>query len=147
MSQRYALENAHKQPYGAERERLFALDNACKWAHHQVRVTIQGQSGLDVVVEDDDPGCPSAVLRQLAERGVRIDESTPGYGLGLAIVKDIVEQYSADISFGRSRQLSGFEICVTLANAGKDYCRAHNHAVALKLYLETHRLHQEKYPC
>jgi signal transduction histidine kinase len=94
------------------------LDNACKWAHHQVRVTIQGQPGLRVVVEDDGPGCPSTVLRQLAERGVRIDESTPGYGLGLAIVKDIVEQYSGDISFRRSRQLGGFEVCVTLTNTG-----------------------------
>ena len=51
-----------------------------------------------------------------AERGVRIDESTPGYGLGLAIVKDIVEQYSGNISFGRSGQLGGFQVCVTLTN-------------------------------
>ena len=58
------------------------------------------------------------MLRQLAERGVRIDEATPGYGLGLAIVKDIVVQYGGDISFGRSRQLEGFEVCVTLTNAG-----------------------------
>jgi signal transduction histidine kinase len=94
------------------------LDNACKWAHHRVQVTIQGQPGLRVVVEDDGPGCPSTVLRQLAERGVRIDESTPGYGLGLAIVKDIVEQYSGDISFKHSRQLGGFEVCVTLTNTG-----------------------------
>lgn len=94
------------------------LDNACKWAHHQVQITIQGQPGLRIVVEDDGPGCSSAVLRQLAERGVRIDEATPGYGLGLAIVKDIVVQYGGDISFGRSRQLEGFEVCVTLTNAG-----------------------------
>jgi len=54
------------------------------------------------------------VLKQLAERGVRIDESTPGYGLGLAIVKDIVEQYGGDIQFGCSSQLGGFQVCVTL---------------------------------
>jgi signal transduction histidine kinase len=94
------------------------LDNACKWAHHRVQVTIQGQPELRLVVEDDGPGCPSTVLRQLAERGVRIDESTPGYGLGLAIVKDIVEQYNGDISFRRSRQLGGFQVCVTLTNTG-----------------------------
>lgn len=94
------------------------LDNACKWAHHQVRVTIQGQPGLGVIIEDDGPGCPSAVLKQLAERGMRIDESTPGSGLGLAIVKDIVEQYGGDMSFGHSRQLGGFQVCVTLTNTG-----------------------------
>jgi signal transduction histidine kinase len=120
-----ALQITHRIPPHAaivgDREDLLELlgnllDNACKWAHQQVQVTIQGQPGLCVIVEDDGPGCPSAVLRQLAERGVRIDESTPGYGLGLAIVKDIVEQYSGDISFGRSRQLGGFQVCVTLTN-------------------------------
>ena len=94
------------------------LDNACKWAHHQVRITIQGQPGLSVAIEDDGPGCPSTVLKQLAERGVRIDESTPGSGLGLAIVKDIVEQYGGDMSFGHSRQLGGFQVRVTLTNTG-----------------------------
>jgi signal transduction histidine kinase len=79
-------------------------------------VTIQGQPELRVIVEDDGPGCSSAVLKQLAERGVRIDEATPGYGLGLAIVKDIVEQYSGEISFGRSGQLGGFQVCVALTN-------------------------------
>jgi len=90
------------------------LDNACKWARQRVLVTIQGQPGLFVVIEDDGPGCPPAVLQQLAERGVRLDESTVGYGLGLAIVKDIVEQYGGDIRFGRSSALGGFQVCVTL---------------------------------
>lgn len=90
------------------------LDNACKWACHEVRVTVQAQPGLAVVIEDDGPGCPPEVLKQLAERGVRIDESTAGYGLGLAIVKDIVGQYGGDIRFGCSSQLGGFQVCITL---------------------------------
>lgn len=90
------------------------LDNACKWACQQVLVTMQEQPGLLVVVEDDSPGCPAAVLKQLAERGVRIDESTAGYGLGLAIVKDIVEQYGGDIYFGRASELGGFQVSVSL---------------------------------
>jgi signal transduction histidine kinase len=90
------------------------LDNACKWAHQRVLVTVQAQPGLAVVIEDDGPGCPPEVLKQLAGRGVRIDESTAGYGLGLAIVKDIVKQYSGDIRFGRSSQLGGFQVEVSL---------------------------------
>jgi signal transduction histidine kinase len=54
------------------------------------------------------------MLQQLAQRGVRIDESTAGYGLGLAIVKDIVEQYAGNIGFGGSSRLGGFQVCVTL---------------------------------
>jgi signal transduction histidine kinase len=90
------------------------LDNACQWAHHRVVCTIQEQPDLTVVIEDDGPGCPPEVLKQLIRRGVRVDESIPGHGLGLAIVKDIVEQYGGDISFGRSSQLGGFQVCVTL---------------------------------
>jgi signal transduction histidine kinase len=90
------------------------LDNACQWAHHRVILTIQEQPDLTVVIEDDGPGCPPEVLRRLTQRGVRVDESSQGHGLGLAIVKDIVEQYGGDISFGRSDQLGGFQVCVTL---------------------------------
>jgi signal transduction histidine kinase len=90
------------------------LDNACKWARQRVIVTVQNQPGLAVCIEDDGQGCPPEVLKQLAERGVRIDESITGHGLGLAIVRDIVEQYGGDMGFGRSRQLGGFQVCVTL---------------------------------
>jgi signal transduction histidine kinase len=90
------------------------LDNACKWARHRVMITMQGQSELTMVVEDDGPGCPPEVLKHLTERGVRIDESTAGYGLGLAIVKDIVEQYGGDIRFGCSGRLGGFQACITV---------------------------------
>lgn len=90
------------------------LDNACQWAHHRVLLTIQEQPDLTIVIEDDGPGCPPEVLKQLAQRGVRVDESTPGHGLGLAIVKDMVEQYGGDISFGCSSHLGGFQVCVTL---------------------------------
>jgi signal transduction histidine kinase len=89
------------------------LDNACKWGRHKVSLRLQqGADGILISVEDDGPGCPPEALRQLSERGVRIDESTVGYGLGLAIVKEIVTQYSGEIDFGRSERLGGFLVRV-----------------------------------
>lgn len=90
------------------------LNNACQWARHKIAITVAHTSRLYLTVEDDGPGCPSEVLQYLTQRGVRLDESMPGHGLGLAICKDIVQQYNGDILFGRSIQLGGFLVEVTL---------------------------------
>jgi len=90
------------------------LNNACQWARHNIAITVAHTSRLYLTVEDDGPGCPSEVLQYLTQRGVRLDESMPGHGLGLAICKDIVQQYNGDILFGRSIQLGGFLVEVTL---------------------------------
>jgi signal transduction histidine kinase len=92
------------------------LDNACRWAHHHIAITVEYTSQLYLMVEDDGPGCPAEVLQHLTKRGLRLDESIPGHGLGLAICKDIVQQYNGDIVFGRSGQLGGFLVEVTLPN-------------------------------
>jgi len=90
------------------------LDNACKWAHRRVLLTVEQASSLSMVVEDDGPGCPAEELEQLAQRGVRIDESASGHGLGLAIVRDVVENYGGSLRFGRSAELGGFMVRVWL---------------------------------
>ncbi len=90
------------------------LNNACQWARHKIAITVAHTSRLYLTVEDDGPGCPSEVLQYLTQRGVRLDEAMPGHGLGLAICKDIVQQYNGDILFGRSIQLGGFLVEVTL---------------------------------
>ena len=92
------------------------LDNACRWARHHIAITVEHTSQLYLMVEDDGPGCPAEVLQHLTKRGLRLDESIPGHGLGLAICKDIVQQYNGDIVFGRSGQLGGFLVEVTLPN-------------------------------
>ena len=65
-------------------------------------------------VEDDGPGVADDALMQLAERGVRMDESVGGHGLGLAIAKEVVTQYGGEATFGRSPRLGGFMVRVRI---------------------------------
>jgi signal transduction histidine kinase len=85
------------------------LDNACKWCHHRVQVTVE-KTGEEVLlsVDDDGPGCPEDQRNSLAKRGWRIDADQPGSGLGLAIAADIVEQYDGQLTFHDS-QLGGLQ--------------------------------------
>ncbi|WP_428605054.1 sensor histidine kinase [Sedimenticola sp.] len=90
------------------------LDNACKWAAHRVRCVIDRQESLLIDVQDDGPGVSPEALAQLAERGVRIDESVDGHGLGLAIAKDMVKRYGGDMAFMISPELGGLQVRVRL---------------------------------
>jgi len=93
------------------------LDNACKWAKHQVRCELRGdEHHLQLVVEDDGPGCSKEEIKQLTARGVRIDEAAPGHGLGLAIVRDVVEIYGGELVLERSPTLGGLRVSVRLEN-------------------------------
>lgn len=88
------------------------LDNACKWARSRVLVTARPNHGLRLTVEDDGPGCSPEDIGRIAQRGVRLDEATEGHGLGLAIVSGIAASYGAELHFGRSRELGGFEVAL-----------------------------------
>jgi signal transduction histidine kinase len=97
------------------------LDNACKWAKQKVHCQVQGdEQHLQLVVEDDGPGCTSEEISRLTARGVRIDESAPGHGLGLAIVRDIVETYGGELEMSRSSLLGGLQVSVKLVNLSAD---------------------------
>jgi len=96
------------------------LDNACKWCEREVRISVApaenskpGASGLKLVVSDDGPGIPEEAADALLQRGMRLDESTPGHGIGLAVVKDIARSYGGQLSISRST-LGGAEIVVTI---------------------------------
>ncbi|PMZ12917.1 ATP-binding protein, partial [Pseudomonas sp. FW306-02-F02-AA] len=70
------------------------LDNACKWADAEVRLSIvETAEGFVLAVEDDGPGIPEAQRDQVFSRGTRLDEQTDGHGLGLGIARDIVEAW------------------------------------------------------
>jgi signal transduction histidine kinase len=91
------------------------LDNACKWARHQVcvqalalpRSNAGGQ--LLVRIEDDGAGIDESLRLQVMSRGVRADESVPGSGLGLAIVADLVALYGGSLQLGQSA-LGGLKV-------------------------------------
>ena len=86
------------------------LDNACKWARHQVRISVESGNELLLCIEDDGPGCAPQALDHLGQRDVRNDEQIAGHGLGLSIVQEIVEQYDGRLSFDRSEALGGFRV-------------------------------------
>ncbi len=90
------------------------LDNACKWAVSRVCCNIEGMDPIIIRVADDGSGLDNEQLEQLAQRGVRLDESVEGHGLGLAIAKDIVKLYGGEMSFGRSAQWGGLEVEIVL---------------------------------
>lgn len=96
------------------------LDNACKWCHRHVRMTIRpaggakpGDGGMQLVVSDDGPGVPADAADALLQRGTRLDESTPGHGIGLAVVKEIAESYGGGLQIKPS-ELGGAEFRVTI---------------------------------
>ncbi len=74
------------------------LDNACKWADAEVRLSIvETAEGFVLAVEDDGPGIPEAQRDQVFSRGTRLDEQTDGHGLGLGIARDIVEAWGGEL--------------------------------------------------
>ncbi|MDH3621382.1 MAG: ATP-binding protein [Gammaproteobacteria bacterium] len=96
------------------------LDNACKWCEKRVRISIVPSvgaraiaSGMVLTVSDDGPGIPKDAADALLQRGMRLDESTPGHGIGLAVVKDIARSYGGRLSINKS-DLGGAEIMVSI---------------------------------
>jgi two-component system, OmpR family, sensor histidine kinase PhoQ len=95
------------------------LDNACKWCRSRVRLTAAADDSagprerLNLLVEDDGPGISAEDRARVLERGVRADESVPGYGLGLAMVHDTVDLYGGRLSIDTS-PLGGARLGVRL---------------------------------
>ncbi len=96
------------------------LDNACKWCERKVRISVVPSvgsraiaSGMVLTVADDGPGIPEDAAAALLQRGMRLDEATPGHGIGLAVVKDIAKSYGGHLSIGKS-DLGGAEFMVSI---------------------------------
>ena len=73
-------------------------------------------------MSDDGPGIPEESATALLERGMRLDESTPGHGIGLAVVNDIAQSYGGTLTIQRSK-IGGAQITVSIppiSSAKKD---------------------------
>ncbi|NWJ27715.1 HAMP domain-containing sensor histidine kinase [Rhizobium sp. RM] len=84
------------------------LENAVKWASATVVVA---WSDRRLTVADDGPGVPPDRIRQMTERGVRLDTDVPGSGFGLSIVKEICSVYGLTLSI-ENCQGSGLQVTV-----------------------------------
>ena len=90
------------------------LDNACKWADTEVRLSIEEQaSGYHICIDDDGPGIPESSRLDVLNRGARLDEQVNGHGLGLGIVRDIVEAWGGRLEL-QSSPLGGLRVSLTL---------------------------------
>lgn len=84
------------------------LENACKWSKTTVAISMLAERGsgdpqLLIRIEDDGPGLSEEEAGKVLQRGVRLDEKTPGSGLGLDIVKELVDVYGGSLQLKRSR--------------------------------------------
>ena len=93
------------------------LDNACKWARGQVRLSIETlPDGYRLQVDDDGPGIPAERRAAVCQRGTRLDEQSEGHGLGLGIVGDIVSAWRGEWHLQKS-PLGGLRVEIRLPAA------------------------------
>lgn len=74
------------------------LDNACKWAKTTVHIYVQQhEQQVEISIEDDGQGLSAEQKQQALQRGVRLDERTPGSGLGLSIVRELIDDFGGHL--------------------------------------------------
>jgi two-component system sensor histidine kinase PhoQ len=90
------------------------IDNACKAAIKQVKITLNNQTeALIISIEDDGPGIPIEKRVLLLNRGTRLDSYKEGQGIGMAVVADLISAYEAQLEITDS-SLGGAKITVRI---------------------------------
>ncbi len=94
------------------------IDNAAKWATHEVAITVsQTAAQLMMTIQDDGPGMTTAQIAQSFAIGTRFSTDKPGAGLGLAIAKELASAMDIDLELAPRKDASG--LCASLsANLG-----------------------------
>lgn len=91
------------------------LDNAGKWATECVELSLEQHNCLaQIIVTDDGSGVAESERILLGQRGLRLDEQTPGHGLGLAIVQQIVAQYGGQVFFSSGAK-GGLKVLIEIS--------------------------------
>ncbi|MBV9286093.1 MAG: hypothetical protein JO176_15835 [Acidimicrobiia bacterium] len=79
------------------------LDNACRYAAHDVRMSVARVNGdVCLRVDDDGPGIPVDDRARVFERFTRLDPArvhgeSGAAGLGLALVRSVVERHHGSV--------------------------------------------------
>jgi signal transduction histidine kinase len=100
------------------------LENACKWADSEIRLTVarlppadrHARAQLSITVDDDGPGLTPEQRQGAIKRGRRLDETKPGSGLGLSIVSDLAGLYGGRFELEKAA-LGGLSARLTLPAA------------------------------
>ncbi len=93
------------------------LDNARKWASHEIHIGGQEIKGeIMLSVQDDGPGIPNDKINKVLQRGRRLDEQKTGTGLGLPIAKKVLETYNARLVV-KNCDSGGTCICITFPHS------------------------------
>lgn len=97
------------------------MDNACKWCHHSVKVSIalnqrKSRRNFSVLlqIEDDGPGIPVGKFNDILKRGIRADENIHGHGIGMAVVYELIGLLGGQLEGGTSIMLGGMRWSVYL---------------------------------
>ena len=96
------------------------VENAAKYGHGRVFVTVDpaADGRVAVQIEDDGPGIAKSQRDELFTRGKRLDTTgKPGTGLGLAIVRDVAEIYGGSVLLDESEDLGGLLVTLSLPEA------------------------------
>ena len=89
------------------------LDNAFKYARHQISCHAEQRESLHLTIEDDGLGIIEDQYDAVLQRGVRADERVAGQGIGLAVVSELVASYQGQLQLSKSA-LGGLSLQLTL---------------------------------
>jgi two-component system osmolarity sensor histidine kinase EnvZ len=84
------------------------IDNARRHGSHVWLAAVVAADGIDILVDDDGPGIPTADRDRAFRAFIRLDpsrnQSTGGIGLGLTIARDVARSHGGEVTLETSPQ-------------------------------------------